>query len=65
VTNGKTDEQIVKEVLDQLEGHPNFVKANRIVDELRPQTNKAPEQKEKPSEELQENVEERRRSRHS
>jgi hypothetical protein len=27
-----SDAQVVKEILDTLEGHPNFVKANRIVD---------------------------------
>jgi hypothetical protein len=34
MANGKTDVEIVEEILNQLEGHPNFVKANRIIDEL-------------------------------
>jgi hypothetical protein len=30
----KSELQLVIQILDQLEGHPNFVKANRIIDEL-------------------------------
>ena len=30
----KSNVDLVIRILDQLEGHPNFVKANRIIDEL-------------------------------
>jgi hypothetical protein len=34
VANQKSELQLVTDILDQLKGHPNFVIANRIVDEL-------------------------------
>jgi hypothetical protein len=30
----KSDLQVILEILEQLKGHPNFVIANRILDEL-------------------------------
>jgi hypothetical protein len=59
MTDGKTDVQIVKEILDELEGHPNFVKANRILDELSRRTNEPPNREKEAAED------ERRKSRHS
>jgi hypothetical protein len=34
MTTHDTEAQLVIQILNQLEGHPNFVKANRILDEL-------------------------------
>jgi hypothetical protein len=30
----ESNEELITDILNQLEGHPNFVKANRIIDEL-------------------------------
>jgi hypothetical protein len=37
----KSDVQIIVEVLEALKGHPNFVIANRIIDELAQREKKA------------------------
>jgi hypothetical protein len=34
MANQKSELQLVTNILEQLKGHPNFVIANRIVDEL-------------------------------
>jgi hypothetical protein len=36
----QSDANVITEILNQLEGHPNFVKANRIIDELHERSRK-------------------------
>jgi hypothetical protein len=41
----QSDANVITEILNQLEGHPNFVKANRIIDELHERSRKLPDLK--------------------